>query len=70
MTGSYRNKAFHVTGRVQYKHPSGALWNEWYLSFPGERWGWLAEAQGNDEKIREKVRAELALDRAVACDLD
>ncbi len=47
MTGSYRNKAFHVTGRVQYKHPSGALWNEWYLSFPGERWGWLAEAQGN-----------------------
>jgi len=47
MTGSYRNKAFHVTGRVQYKHPSGAVWNEWYLSFPGERWGWLAEAQGN-----------------------
>ncbi|MFN9914205.1 MAG: DUF4178 domain-containing protein, partial [Pirellulaceae bacterium] len=36
-----------MTGRVQYKHPSGAVWNEWYLSFPGERWGWLAEAQGN-----------------------
>ena len=47
MTGSYRNKAFFITGRVQYKHPSGASWNEWYLSFPGERWGWLAEAQGN-----------------------
>ena len=47
MTGSVENKAFHVTGRVQYKHPSGAMWNEWYLSFPGERWGWLAEAQGN-----------------------
>jgi len=47
MTGSMENKAFHVTGRVQYKHPSGAMWNEWYLSFPGDRWGWLAEAQGN-----------------------
>ncbi|MFO0000150.1 MAG: DUF4178 domain-containing protein, partial [bacterium] len=47
MTGSVENKAFHVTGRVQYKHPSGAMWNEWYLSFPGDRWGWLAEAQGN-----------------------
>ena len=32
MTGSVENKAFHVTGRVQYKHPSGAMWNEWYLS--------------------------------------
>ncbi|MFM8570233.1 MAG: DUF4178 domain-containing protein, partial [Pirellula sp.] len=47
MTGSYRNKSFCITGRVQYKHPSGAVWDEWYLSFPGERWGWLAEAQGN-----------------------
>ena len=46
MTGSVKGKAFHVTGRVQYKHPSGAMWNEWYLSFPGDRWGWLAEAQG------------------------
>jgi len=45
-SGTYHNKAFHVTGRVQYRHPSGAIWNEWYLSFPGERWGWLAEAQG------------------------
>jgi uncharacterized membrane protein YeaQ/YmgE (transglycosylase-associated protein family)/Zn finger protein HypA/HybF involved in hydrogenase expression len=47
MSGTYRNKAFHITGRVQYRHPSGAIWNEWYLSFPGDRWGWLAEAQGN-----------------------
>ena len=47
MTGSYQNKAFHVTGCVQYQHPSGAVWNEWYLCFPGEKWGWLAEAQGN-----------------------
>ncbi len=47
MSGSSNNKRFLVTGRVQYRHPSGAVWNEWYLSFPGERWGWLAEVQGN-----------------------
>ena len=46
MSGTYHNKAFSITGRVQYQHPSGAIWNEWYLTFPGERWGWLAEAQG------------------------
>lgn len=46
MTGKYRDKKFDVVGRVQYRHPSGATWNEWYLLFPGEVWGWLAEAQG------------------------
>ncbi|MFO1063340.1 MAG: DUF4178 domain-containing protein [Pirellulales bacterium] len=46
MHGKYRDKVFEVVGRVQYKHPSGAMWNEWYLLFPGEIWGWLAEAQG------------------------
>ncbi len=55
MTGTYHNKAFYITGRVQYRHPSGAIWNEWYLSFPGERWGWLAETQGNLYLMFERV---------------
>lgn len=55
MSGSYHNKVFHITGRVQYQHPSGAIWNEWYLNFPGERWGWLAEAQGNLYLMFERI---------------
>ena len=46
MSGTHHEKAFNITGRVQYRHPSGAIWNEWYLSFPGDHWGWLAEVQG------------------------
>ena len=54
MTGKYRDKNFDVVGRVQYRHPSGAMWNEWYLLFPGEVWGWLAEAQGRFYMTFEK----------------
>ncbi|MCC6508546.1 MAG: DUF4178 domain-containing protein [Pirellulaceae bacterium] len=54
MTGKYRDKKFDVVGRVQYSHPSGAMWNEWYLLFPGEVWGWLAEAQGRFYMTFEK----------------
>jgi hypothetical protein len=46
LSGTFNKKHFHVTGRVRYQHPAGGFWDEWYLSFPGERWGWLAEAQG------------------------
>lgn len=46
MTGRFRDRRFEVVGRVQYQHPSGATWNEWYLLLVGETWGWLAEAQG------------------------
>ncbi len=45
MSGRFRDRRFEVVGRVQYQHPSGATWNEWYLLFGGETWGWLAEAQ-------------------------
>lgn len=45
-TGKFENKPFEVIGRVQYQHPAGGVWNEWYLQFPAERVGWLAEAQG------------------------
>ena len=46
MTGVYRDKSFEVVGRVQYSHAGGGIWNEWYASFPGDRWGWISEAQG------------------------
>ena len=46
MKGNFKDKRFDVVGRVQYQHAAGGVWNEWYLLFPGERWGWLAEAQG------------------------
>ena len=45
-TGKFNKKRFEVVGRVQYQHPAGGVWNEWYLRFPGDRVGWLAEAQG------------------------
>ena len=46
MQGKFKGKSFTITGRVRYRHSAGGSWDEWYLAFPGERWGWLAEAQG------------------------
>jgi hypothetical protein len=46
LQGNYRGKNYELVGRVQYQHPAGGVWDEWYMSFGGERWGWLAEAQG------------------------
>lgn len=46
LRGRYQGEAFELTGRVQFSHEAGGLWNEWYASFPNDRWGWLAEAQG------------------------
>lgn len=45
-TGKVDRKPFEVMGRVQYQHPAGGVWNEWYLQFAENRIGWLAEAQG------------------------
>lgn len=45
-TGRFADKPFEIVGHVQYQHAAGGIWDEWYASFPGERWGWLAEAQG------------------------
>ncbi len=44
--GVYRGTPFELTGRAQFAHEAGGVWDEWYASFPNERWGWLAEAQG------------------------
>ena len=46
VSGKFRGKGFEIVGRVQYRHPAGGVWDEWYLSMPGEKIGWLAEAQG------------------------
>ncbi len=46
MQGKYRGSRFHVTGRAQLGHAAGGVWDEWYVAFPNEQWGWLAEAQG------------------------
>jgi hypothetical protein len=44
--GLLGGKSYQIVGRVQYQHPAGGVWDEWYLAMGGDRWGWLAEAQG------------------------
>ncbi|MAI72896.1 MAG: hypothetical protein CMM01_18595 [Rhodopirellula sp.] len=61
LSGVFNRKHFTVVGRVQYQHPAGGVWDEWYLAFPGGRWGWLAEAQGKtylmfQRKLTSKVK--------------
>ena len=47
LSGEVKGVPFVVTGRAQYKHSAGGVWDEWYVAFrDGKRWGWLAEAQG------------------------
>lgn len=46
VTGKFNGKSFELVGRSQYRHASGAVWDEWYAAFSNGRWGWLAEAQG------------------------
>ncbi|MBX3442691.1 MAG: DUF4178 domain-containing protein [Planctomyces sp.] len=45
LTGKFKGRKFEIVGRVQYRHPAGGVWDEWYLAF-SDRVGWLAEAQG------------------------
>ncbi|MEJ7605178.1 MAG: DUF4178 domain-containing protein [Bryobacteraceae bacterium] len=42
--GIYRNKAFHVVGRIVYAYEQGS-WNEWHLLFQDGISGWLSDAQ-------------------------
>jgi hypothetical protein len=44
--GRYEGVPFELTGRTQFKHPAGGVWDEWYAALRDGRWGWLAEAQG------------------------
>jgi hypothetical protein len=45
-TGTYGGRSFVLTGRAQLRHSAGGVWDEWYACFNGDRWGWIAEAQG------------------------
>src|SRR5687767_8484910 len=60
LSGKYNKKRFEVVGRVQYQHPAGGVWNEWYLRFPGDKVGWLAEAQGKFYLMFERRFADEA----------
>ncbi|MBM4002305.1 MAG: DUF4178 domain-containing protein [Planctomycetes bacterium] len=60
-TGRYRDHPFEIVGHVQYRHPAGGIWDEWYAAFPGDRWCWIAEAQGKrfltqERKINSHMR--------------
>jgi predicted RNA-binding Zn-ribbon protein involved in translation (DUF1610 family) len=44
--GRFDGVPFTLTGRTQFRHPAGGVWDEWYAAFADGRWGWLAEAQG------------------------
>jgi Zn finger protein HypA/HybF involved in hydrogenase expression len=44
--GRFDGVPFALTGRTQFQHPAGGVWDEWYAAFTDGRWGWLAEAQG------------------------
>lgn len=55
LNGRFEKKHFEVVGRVQYQHPAGGVWDEWYLRFPGDRVKWLAEAQGKFYMLTEKT---------------
>ena len=47
LRGKFKGVPFEITGRSQIKHSAGGVWDEWYVAFRGgQRWGWLAEAQG------------------------
>ncbi|HEV3203387.1 MAG TPA: DUF4178 domain-containing protein, partial [Gemmataceae bacterium] len=53
--GRYLNVPFELTGRTQFRHQAGGVWDEWYAAFADGRWGWLAEAQGRFYLTFEKT---------------
>ena len=62
LTGTFNKKHFTVAGHVQYRHPAGGVWDEWYLAFPGGKWGWLAEAQGKTYLMfQRKLTSQITL---------
>jgi len=58
MIGTFAGKNYEVVGRVQYRHPAGGVWDEWYLKFPNDRVKWLAHAQGKFYLTTEKRLTE------------
>jgi len=60
MTGEYEQRRFEVVGRVQYDHPAGGVWDEYYLKLGGDRVLWLAAAQGRSFVPRHRKPSESA----------
>ncbi|MBV9211324.1 MAG: DUF4178 domain-containing protein, partial [Acidobacteria bacterium] len=46
LRGNYQGVMFELTGRAQFGHELGGVWDEWYATFQNGWLGWLAEAQG------------------------
>jgi uncharacterized protein DUF4178 len=44
--GRFQGVPFVLSGRVQYAHPAGGSWEEFYLKLADGRWAWLAHAHG------------------------
>jgi hypothetical protein len=56
--GKFRGKPYRIVGRLQYRHPAGGVWDEWYAQFPNGKWGLVSEAQGRfymtfQQKLKE-----------------
>jgi hypothetical protein len=59
-TGRFEERRFEVVGRVQYDHPAGGVWDEFYLRLGGDKVMWLAAAQGRLYVTRERKPSEKA----------
>ncbi len=46
LKGMFKEHSFELTGRAQFRHELGGVWDEWYATFSNGWVGWLAEAQG------------------------
>ena len=46
LKGVWNGNRFELTGRAQFRHELGGVWDEWYATFSNGWVGWLAEAQG------------------------
>ncbi len=76
LRGKFKGVPFEITGRSQIRHFAGGVWDEWYVAFRGgQRWGWLAEAQGKyyltfEQPLPEGVEipplAELELEQKIS----
>jgi hypothetical protein len=59
VTGIFEQRRFSVVGRLRKAWEDGS-WNEWCVLFADQRFGWLAEAQGDWVMTFEQPAAALA----------
>jgi hypothetical protein len=58
LQGKFDGRKFVLTGRTQLQHEAGGVWDEWYVAFGNDKWGWLSEAQGRYYMLFEHAEAE------------